>query len=450
MKVIIVGAGEVGRVSAETISEIHDVLVIERDETVLNNLKSRLNVSTLKGDGTNPKTIQYAIEHHSADMIISTLGSDSDNLFVCLMAKRFKPGIITIASVNDPDYMIQTSSEGAPGVDTIISPELITAQKMYKMCVLENAVDYEYMVDDDLHIAVGIFTVKPQHEIVGKTVMHLPIPAGCTVFAIYRDDAVHTETEIMEIHTGDKVCVFGTDEALQGFNELMGVEYPAKNFVILGGSIVGRNLARLLAADRLNVKIIDRDEGLCRDMARTLSGVAIACADFIDPDIQNNENIFRADTIITTTHADDTNLLMCMTAQRHNARKFITRYFTKEYEDIFQYTGIDTIIGFYRIVSNEITKSTISDETALMTARDQGEFYFVHVVDDQSKLLDRYLGDLMVPEGVRIVAVKRGDSMVYPRLDNKFQRDDHVIVFTSFSHRSDLIRVFGKSSIPEV
>ena len=230
----------------------------------------------------------------------------------------------------------------------------------------------------------------------------------------------------------------------------MGVEYPARNFVILGGSIVGRNLARLLASDKLNVKIIDRDENLCREMARSLTGVAIACADFIDPDVQNNENIFRSDALITTSHADDTNLLMSMTAQRHNSRKVITRYFTKEYEDIFQYTGIETIIGYYRIITNEITKSTISDETAIMTARDQDEFYFIHMVDSQSKLLNRYLGDMMVPEGVRIVAVKRGDSLIYPRLDSMFQKDDAVIVFTSFSRRSDLIRVFGKSSIPEV
>ena len=39
MKVIIVGAGEVGRASAETISNIHDVLVVEKDENVLNVLK---------------------------------------------------------------------------------------------------------------------------------------------------------------------------------------------------------------------------------------------------------------------------------------------------------------------------------------------------------------------------------------------------------------------------
>lgn len=445
MKVIIVGAGEVGRVSAETISNIHDVLVIEKDETVLNNLKSRLNVSTLKADGTNPKTLQYAIDNHDADMIIATLRSDSENLFLCLMAKRIKPSIITVSSVNNPDYMIATSSDG---VDTIISPELITAQKMYKLCVLENAIDFEYVAN--LGAAVAIFTVEQSHQVVGKVVMHLPIPEGCTVFAVYRDDIMHTETETMEIHVGDRICVFGTDEALKGFNSLMGVEYPARNFVVLGGSIVGRNLARLLAQDNMNVKIIDRDDNQCRDMARTMSGVSIACADFIDPDVQNNESIFRADALVSTSHADDTNLLMCMNAQRHNSRKVITRYFTKEYEDIFQYTGIETIIGYYRIIANEITKSTISDEMAMMTARDQNEFYFVHIVDDQSRLLDRYLGDLKIPEGVRIVAIKRGEETIYPRLDSMIIRDDAVIVFTSYTHRSELIRVFGKSSIPEV
>ena len=448
MKVIIVGAGEVGRVSAETISNIHDVLVVEKDETVLNILKSRLNVSTLKADGTNPKTIKYAIENHDADMIIATLGIDSANLFVCLMAKRFKPDIITVSSVNDPDFKIRTSSEGAPGVDTIISPELITAEKMYKLCVLENAVDYENM--SQMGVAVAMFAVEPQHEVVGKVVMHLHIPPGCTVFAIYRDDAVHTEVETMEIHPGDKICVFGTEKAISDFNLLMGVEYPARNFAILGGSIVGRNLGRMLAADKLNVKIIDKDESKCRDMARTLTGVAIACADFIDPDVQNNENIFHTDALISTSHADDTNLLMCMNAMRHNSRKIITRYFTQEYEDIFQYTGIDTIIGYYRIITNEITKSTISDEMAMMTARNPNEFYFVHVVDKQSKLMDRYYGDLNIPDGVRIVAVKRGTDIIYPRLDSRFLDGDSVIVFTSYSHRKDLIRVFGKSSVPEV
>ncbi len=448
MKVIIIGAGEVGRVSAETISKIHDVLVIERDEGVSNALKSRLNVSTLKGDGTNPKTLAYAIENHRADMIISTLNNDASNLFVCMIAKRVKPGIRTVASITDPDYRIETSADGFDGVDTIISPELITAEKMYKLCIMENAIDYESI--PDLGVSVATFSVGPEHEIVGKVTMHLSIPEGCTVFAIYRDETLFTETDTMEIHTGDHIFVFGTDSAISQFNALMGVEYPARNFVILGGSIVGRNLARMLAADKKTVKIVDRDEALCREMSKSLTGVSIACADFTDPDVQVNENIFRADATLTTSHADDTNLLMSMTAQRHNARKVITRYFTKEYEDIFRYTGIETIIGYYRIVSNEITKCTISDEMALMRAREEGEVFFIHNVNEKSSLRDRYIGDLKVPDGVRLVAVKRGDSMVYPRLDTKLVDGDQVIVFTAQVKRSDLGRLLGRSSVPEV
>ncbi len=448
MKVIIVGAGEVGRVSAETISEIHDVLVVDRDEAVANALKSRLNVSILKGDGTNPKTLEYAIGAHQASMIISTLNDDAANLFICMMAKRIKEDIRTVASITNPDYRIAVSTEGQPGVDTIISPELITAEKMYKLCVLENAVDYEGIAD--LEVAVATFSVDAGHEIVGKVTMQLDIPPDCTVFAIYRDGALHTDTDSMEIHPGDRICVFGTDRAIEGFNRLLGVEYPARNFVILGGSIVGRNVARMLAADRRNVKVIDRDEAVCRDMARTLSGVSVCCADFTDPEVQRNENVFWVDATVTTTHADDTNLLMSMNAQRHSARKVITRYFTREYEDIFEYTGIDTIIGYHRIIMNEITKCTISDETAIMRSRHQDEIFFIHFVDDDSPLRGRYFGDIRVPDGSRLIAVRRGLETLYPRLDTKIVRGDSVIVFTSVASRDELAKVLGKTSVPEV
>ncbi len=448
MRVIIVGAGEIGKVSAETISRVHDVLVIEIDGNVSNQLKSRLNVSTLKGDGSNPKTLRYAIENHDADMIISTINSDAVNLFICLMAKRIRPGIKTVASVKDPDFIIETSADGVDGVDILISPELITAEKMFKLCTLENAVDYESI--SSLGTSVAVFAVQQDSLVLGSVIMQLSKPAGCAVFAVYRGDDVITEVEAMEIHAGDRICVYGTEESLEEFNRLLGVEFPARNFVLLGGSFAGRNVARLLAAERKNVTIIDRDEQACRDMAKVLRGVSISCADFMDPNVQVNENVFRADATVTTTKADDTNLLLSMTAKRHSARKVITSYFTDEYEDIFRFTGIETIIGFHRIISNEILKCSVSDETAIIRMRDQNELFFCHVVDSGSKLLDQYLGDIIIPEGIKIVAIVRGGETIYPQMDTRILKDDNVIVYTSVPRRSDLVRVFGKSSIPEV
>ena len=70
MKVIIVGAGDVGYVAAETICTVHDVLIIEKDGDVAEIVKSRLNVSVLHEDGTNPVILSHAIEMHHAEIII--------------------------------------------------------------------------------------------------------------------------------------------------------------------------------------------------------------------------------------------------------------------------------------------------------------------------------------------------------------------------------------------
>ena len=163
MKVIIVGAGDVGYVAAETICTVHDVLIIEKDGDVAETVKSRLNVSVLHEDGTNPVILSHAIEMHHAEIIISTLHRDDSNLFICLMAKRFNPEIRTIASITNPDYMIGTTDEGFVGVDVIVSPEIITAQKMYYLAIVENLVDFEYM-GSDLELCLAIFSVESHNK----------------------------------------------------------------------------------------------------------------------------------------------------------------------------------------------------------------------------------------------------------------------------------------------
>lgn len=448
MKVIVVGAGEVGSVAADTASKVHDVLVIEKDESVSNALKNRHSISTLKGDGTNPKVLEYAITAHEAEMIISTLHSDASNLFVCMMAKRIKPDIRTVSSINDPDYKIATTSEGFSGVDTIISPELITAEKMFHLCVLENAIDYESI--PELGTSIAMFDVEAQHDIVGKVCMLLDLPKGCTVFALFRDGIMHAYPETMEVHAGDHLYLFGTDASLEEFNGLMGVRFPARSFTVLGGSIVGRNVAKMLAGDKRSVKVIDHDEASCMDMARNIPGASIICANFIDPEIQASEDVFRTDALVTTSHSDQTNLLMSMTAQKHSTRKVITRYFTKEYEDIFDYTGIETIIGYYSIVANEVSKCINIGQPLAIKSRSKNEFFFSVDVSDESPLSGRFLGDVHMPKGSRIIAVRRDGEFVKLKLRTRLADGDEAVVFSSFECIDELPKVLGKNCVPEV
>ena len=449
MKVIIVGAGGVGYVAAATISDTHDVLVIENDADVADLVKNRLNVSVLHEDGTNPKSLKFAIDSHRPDVIISTLKRDDANLFICMIAKRIKPEIVTVASITNPDYVIDTSKDGIIGVDVIISPELITAEKMYKLCVLENAVDYEIMPTSGTSMAV--FEVPSNSNMVGEVVLNTFSNTDSTVFAIYRNDELYFQVDTMEIHAGDKICLMGTEESIYKYNEDLGVEITARDIVILGGTIVGRHLANLLSADdkKRYVRLIEKKQDLCKELSKMLSGVVVINGDFTEPEIQSSENIFRSDCLVSVTNQDDTNLLMCMSAQKYNTSKIVSRYLKKEYMDIFMFTGLDTIVGFDRIISNEIAKCVMSDAKVILRMRNPDEQFFIHDVNDRSKLLDKYYGDLIMPNGLRVLAIQRKDSIVYPLMDTKFENGDRVMVFTNFTKDKDLAKVFGRNFVTE-
>ena len=450
MKVIIVGAGDVGFVSAETISEDHDVLVIEKDEDVAESLKSRLNVAVLREDGTNPRVLRYAIESHGADVILASLPADSESLFVCMMAKRIKPGIKTVAAVNGPDFVAEANVSGMDGVDHIVSPDLVTARKMYKLCVLENVIEYDAI--DEMNACIAVFKVEPDHQIRGRVVMQLPMPRDCTVFAIYRDGEMHTSPETMEIHGGDILCVFGSDQAVEEFNDLVGVDHVSREFCVLGGSVVGINLAKMLSEDpkKRYIKIIDKDPERCRTLSKELSGVAVINSDYTDPDVQFEENLFKSDAVVSTSSRDGTNLLVCMSAKRHNSRKVIARYFMREYEDIFRYADLLTIIGCDRIISNEVVKSILPEEATIARMQFTDGLFFMHAIDGSSKLEGRFVGDLNMPEGLRIVAIRRGDSIIYPLLDTKLLTGDSAVVFSNGKRESEIIKVLGKRPLPEM
>ncbi|MBO7352473.1 MAG: NAD-binding protein, partial [Candidatus Methanomethylophilaceae archaeon] len=293
MKVIIIGAGSVGYVAAETISDMHDVLIIESDAATADAVKNRLNVSVLHEDGTNPKIIEQAIENHKAEIIISTLKRDDSNLFVCMIAKRFKPEIRTVASITNPDYLIKTTEQGVEGVDIIISPELLTAEKMYKLCVLENALDYEIM--PVFKESMAVFQVPADSNMIGKVVMNCLDAPDARVFAIYRNDDLFFHVESMEIHAGDRICVMGSEQAIDKINDGLGVVTTSREIIVLGGTIVGRHLSKLLASDskKRYVRIIEKNQDVCKELSRLLTGVLVVNGDFTEPDIQSSENIFR-------------------------------------------------------------------------------------------------------------------------------------------------------------
>lgn len=439
MNIIIVGAGSVGFTAAEVLCRVHDVLIIESNKQRADTAKSLLNVSVLQEDGASPSVIESAITRHQADAIMCTTGRDDLNLFVAMYSKKVKPGIRAIPRVRSPDYCTPKVGEC---VDQILSPEMSLADKIATMATLENCVDYESI--ESMKMGLATFAVTEGHEdIVGSIVINLRIPAQTSIVAIYRGEDVILSCETTELHPGDKIVVLGSPDGLSEFNSMMGIQRKANEVIVVGGGVAGEYTAKILEGNKKYVKLFEIDSERCQRLSRSVNTVIIIHGSGVDPHLLRSESVGRADVLVALTGVDETNLLACLMASKLGVPKMIARYSTVEYEGIFDFTGVPTTVGFHRVIANDVTKTLISDEQAILRMRRAGELFFSVKVDARSKVKGVHFGDLRLPDGVRIACIVRGREAVYPRMDTQFQADDKVLVFTYNAKMGQVERLFG-------
>ncbi|MCL2145974.1 MAG: potassium transporter, partial [Methanomassiliicoccaceae archaeon] len=113
---------------------------------------------------------------------------------------------------------------------------------------------------------------------------------------------------------------------------------------------------------------------------------------------------------------------------------------------IFLYAGIESIIGYHRVIYNEITKNLIFDENAILAVERDSEFFFSVTIGGRSALIESRLGDINMPDGTRVAAIRRGDVMIYPRMNTVFREGDKVLLFTHMANPADLSRLFGHNT----
>ena len=399
MKIVNVGGGNVGQATAKAALSGNDLHVIEKDATVAENIRNVLPVSILNGDASNPNTLRNALERISPDMLISAVREDGINIFVCSNAKRFNKDVRTIACIRNPEFL---DKEGYDGVDVFVAPDDLSSDKMIKVALLENAVNYEKLYFKDYSLTT--FKIERGHQIVGKTVMNIALPEDCTIVCIYRGDKAITEISTTEVHPDDRIVILGTWKATQEFNELIGIKKEAKEFVILGAGHQGLSIARAIteSGKKNFVKILDNDINKCREASKQLKKAI-----------------------------DERNLLACMTAMRFGIRKIISRYSIEEYEGIFKYAGIESVVGYHKIIANEITRSLRNKANcAVHVMENRGDFFLGFKLDRGSPMAGEYYGDLVIPEGVNVCAMIRKGVMTFPDMLTKFEIGDWVLLYT--------------------
>jgi trk/ktr system potassium uptake protein len=438
MKIVILGAGQVGGSVAESlVSEQNDITVVDLEPQRLRALQERLDLRTVLGSGAHPSVlVEAGIE--DADLLVAVTQSDETNLVACRLAARMFNVPRRIARVRATDYLANDKVLGEDGfdVDLSICPEQILTDYIVKLVEFPEALQVLDFADGRVSlVAVRAFSGGP---LVGHPLKDLRkhIPGiDSRIVAIFRGDRSIVPDGDTVIEAGDEVfCLAASANIREVMRELRRTDRPVKRVMIAGGGNIGLRLAQALE-DRYSVRVIEHNKRRCEVLAARLGESLVLNGDTTDEELLEDENIAEMDLFVAVTNDDENNIMSSLLAKRMGARRVVSLINRRSYVDLLQSGQIDIAISPAQATIGTLLAHVRRGDVVAVHSLRRGAAEaleaVVHGDRESCKLTDRRVNEIDLPPGTSIGAVVRGEEVIMAHHDTVIRAEDHVIVFVA-------------------
>ena len=433
MKVIIIGAGEVGfHIASHLARENKDVLVIDKNADALRRVSDNLDVQILQGSGSSPVVLEEA-GLRSAEIMLAVTNSDEANLVACLVANIVSPATKKLARVRNADYDTyhETFREQAPNIETVINPDIEVVKTIHGMMKVPGAVDVGEFAEGRIKF-VGIYL--DEHSPFNQVkLMDLPGQLGGIrplIAAIMRDEELIIPRGKDQFLAGDLVYFITASEQLEETLAVFGKqEAPLKSVLIIGGGRIGYRLAALLEDEPFTCKIIEKDPAKCDKLAGRLNKAVVLCGDGSDQNLLAEENVGDMDAVVTLTDDEETNILASLLTRRMGVRKCITRISKFSYFPLMTTIGIEQVVSPRLSAINSILQHVRRGKvlSAMSIKGEQAEIMEA-VAMETSAIVAKPLRSVGVPKGALVAAILRQEHIIIPSGETTIQPDDRIII----------------------
>jgi trk system potassium uptake protein TrkA len=449
MKIIILGAGQVGGTLAATLSsEANDITVVDTNEANLRDLRDRFDIGVIHGHASHPDVLLKAgIE--DADMLIAVTSVDEINMVACQIAHSLFRTPTKIARIRAQEYVHYNGlfrPEAIP-VDVLISPEQLVSDYIHRLIEQPGALQVLDFAKGQVQlVAVRAYYGGP---LVGQELRflrkHMP-NVDTRVAAIYRRDRAITPQGSTVIESDDEVFFIAARSDIRAvMSELRRLERPYKRIVVAGGGNIGLRLARTLEKN-YSVKVIEANRQRAVYLAKHLEHAIVLHGSSSDRELLLEENIEDTDVFLAVTNSDEANIMSSMLAKRLGARKVLTLIGNPAYVDLVQGGEIDIAVSPQQTtigsLLTHVRRGDIVNVHSLRRGAAEAIEVIAHGDERSSKVVGKALEDIDLPEGATIGAIVRekprdkGDDGAAPEYeviiahdDVVVQAGDHVIVF---------------------
>ncbi len=446
MKIVILGAGQVGASVAESlVSEDNEITVVDLDPARLNRLQGHLDLRVVVGNAALPSVLSRA-GADDADLLIAVTQSDQTNLCACRTAETLFHTPTKIARLRSPDYSRHPKllDEHNFAVDYSICPEQVVTDTIVRLIDFPEALQVMEL-GGGLVSLIAVRT-KSGDPLVGHPVSdlrrHLP-DLDARIAAIYRADQGIIPDGSTRIEAGDEVfCLAATCDIRQVMSELSRRDRPTRRVMIAGGGNIGERVATAIQG-RVRVKVIEIDEARAKDLGARLRASLVLIGEATDEALLHEEGIEEMDFFLALTNDDENNILAALLAKSLGARRVLALINRRAYVDLVQADRIDIAISPAQVSLGALLAHVRRGDVAAVHSLRRGAAealeLVVHGDSASSRVIGRRVDELDLPNGVGIGAIVRGMTRApgadeRPRVliahrDTRIEAEDHVILF---------------------
>jgi trk system potassium uptake protein TrkA len=437
VKIIILGAGQVGRTAAYNLARESDneVTVVDINDDVLRNLQDRLDIRTVSGNAAHPSVLEAA-GAADAEILVALTSSDEVNMLACQVAHTLFRTPTKIARIRAADYTNRENLYGETGlaVDMWISPEQLVTDYVAQLIHYPGALQVLDFADGKVRL-VGV-RARRGGSLVGQKLRalkeHIP-NTEARVAAIYREGRGIVPQGDTVIEHGDEVFFLAASRDINlVMKEMRRAEDPVRRVVIAGGGNIGLRLASQLEKNN-SVKLIERDPRRARRVSEVLTNSIVLSGDAADEELLLEENIDSADVFVALTNSEEANILSAMLAKRLGAHKVMALINKPSYAELMESGSLDIAISPQTVTIGSLLAHVRRGDVVRVHSLRRGAAEAIETVihgeASSSRVVGRRIEDVPLPEGTTIGALVRGEDVIIAHHDTVLEADDHVILF---------------------
>ena len=441
--VIISGAGQVGRFTAEVLQQKgHSITVIDHDVEALRRLDSVLEARLIHGSSCHSDILDEA-GIDNCDALIAATSLDEINLLTAAVGKKMGAEK-AISRVHQRTFMDSTLLHHgqALGIDALICPEELTSRAICSKLHDPGVAAVQSFAGDEIELHQ--FIVKPDTIAFHTPLSDLDLPLGTRIIIVRRGKSCLVPDRDTVLARDDVITVVvpaKSAEKIKSFFHAPREDH--QDIVIAGVSPVTDWILNQVDYKRFSVRLFEPSLNKAEEMAGRYPQVTVLNSDPVETHVFENEHLDEVSAFIAAAQNEEHNILGAIQAKQRGVASTFAIVENSVYLNSLEGIGIDYPFS-PRIEGAKELLRLVDDSPikVLSKLEDGGIQVFELVVDKGAAGVGRSLREINFPRATLVAAIQRGKRVIAPSPGDVIEGGDVLVVIGPAKMEKTLHKIF--------